>query len=63
ASSNGTGDSSNIKFAAADVNYTSLKVEGLVQCTPALSGIDCNRCLSSALDGFHLLTLARGMLK
>ncbi|KAI3992726.1 hypothetical protein MKX01_021687 [Papaver californicum] len=62
ASSNGTGVSSNIKFAAGEVNYTSLKVQGLVQCTPDLSGSDCNTCLSSALDGRRFLQLFRGIL-
>ncbi|KAI3988261.1 hypothetical protein MKX01_012050 [Papaver californicum] len=63
ASSNGTGVSSNIKFAAGEVNYTSLKVQGLVQCTPYLSGSDCNTCLSSALDGRRFLQLFREILK
>ncbi|XP_026422850.1 G-type lectin S-receptor-like serine/threonine-protein kinase At2g19130 isoform X1 [Papaver somniferum] len=67
ASSNGTGASSSIKFAKGDVNYTGLKFQGLVQCTPDLSGSDCNRCLSNALAGRRypnmFLTLGRGVLK
>ncbi|RZC50658.1 hypothetical protein C5167_019085, partial [Papaver somniferum] len=67
ASSNGTGNSSSIKFAKGDVNYTGLKFQGLVQCTPDLLGSDCNRCLSSALAGRRypnmFLTLGRGVLK
>ncbi|KAI3849082.1 hypothetical protein MKX03_011525 [Papaver bracteatum] len=67
ASSNGTGASSSIKFAKGDVNYTGLKFQGLVQCTPDLSGSDCNRCLLSALSGHRypnmFLTLGRGVLK
>ncbi|XP_026451405.1 cysteine-rich receptor-like protein kinase 10 [Papaver somniferum] len=65
--SNGTGASSSIKFAKGDVNYTGLNFQEIVQCTPYLSGSDCNRCLSSALNGRRypnmFLTLSRGVLK
>ncbi|XP_026451404.1 cysteine-rich receptor-like protein kinase 10 [Papaver somniferum] len=65
--SNGTGSSYSIRFAKGDVNYTGLNFQELVQCTPDLSGSDCNRCLSSALDGRHypnmFQTLSQGVLK
>ncbi|KAF8395510.1 hypothetical protein HHK36_019458 [Tetracentron sinense] len=39
------------KFAVGEANFTtSQKVYSLAQCTPDLSGSDCNRCLQGAIE-------------
>ncbi|KAI8525195.1 hypothetical protein RHMOL_Rhmol13G0210200 [Rhododendron molle] len=44
-------DDSSKKFATAQVNYSSLvTLYGLAQCTPDISGFDCNTCLWACIS-------------
>ncbi|OVA13144.1 Protein kinase domain [Macleaya cordata] len=51
---------SNIMFATGESNSTAIqKIYGLVECTPDISGRDCNRCLRGAVGGLPTCCFGR----